>query len=130
MDVRAVRDHEAGVTYLTQYLAKGWNHAIFLQPDILVELIVSLRGARCFNTFGTWRSLLREVQDEGPQDWKKIGRLDTIVQASVRGEAWAEGICKALNFGWACHEARSPGIRGSPAEFSAPCKGYRVSTHV
>jgi hypothetical protein len=106
VDVQRVRDDDRAVGYVGKYIAKGWSAEIARDPDSLVECILAMRGRRLLATFGEWHGMEPDVDDDGPNDWVRVGRLTSIHAAARRGEPWAVGIFRSLN--WQPEEAPAP----------------------
>jgi hypothetical protein len=72
VDVRYVQDNERAARYVTKYLAKPVDHAIYHSPAALQEAIEAVRGVKQLITFGDWRKmhLTRSPKDD---DWRSLG---------------------------------------------------------
>lgn len=110
VDVRACRDHVSALCYLTQYVTKGWSHAVYADPDALCELVCALRGRRLFNRFGNCRLLGPSDSGCEVRDWVRVGTLQSVVSESLGGAHWAIGVCRSLNIWFALDGARPQGI--------------------
>lgn len=95
--VREVKDHEAGVYYVSKYLTKGFDRSVVSDPDALIECVCALRGRRVLATFGEWHGADVELDHFDPRDWKRVARFDEVAAASLRRQPWALAVCQSLN---------------------------------
>ena len=96
VDVQRVRQDEKAVGYLGKYITKGWSAEVTRDHDSLVECIIALRGRRLLGTFGEWRNVDLERQDDGLEDWTRVGRLGDIIRAANAGQSWALGVMRSI----------------------------------
>lgn len=92
VDIQRISDPVRAVRYVGKYVTKGWDHSITHSPTDLLECICSLRGRHLMASFGHWRGRDLEVCDAGPDDWKMIGTLNDIIDASHHDEPWAVAV--------------------------------------
>jgi len=96
VDSQDVQDVAERAAYVARYASKGCDRDVVLDPDALIEAIVALRGRRMLSTFGSWRKLGDEGQDEDQRAFRRLGRFVEIVHAARSNEAWAIGVLTAL----------------------------------
>ncbi len=96
VDIQRVEDGARAVDYAGKYVTKGWSHEVADDHDSLVECVLACRGRRLLCTFGTWFNAGMETPEPGPNDWVRIGRLESVLRAAGRGEPWAVGVVTSL----------------------------------
>lgn len=96
VDVQRARKTPDAAHYVTKYVSKGWTAEVARDHDSLVECIVAMRGRRLLVTFGDWYGLDPDSDDPVATDWKRVGTLDYIHAAFLRGEQWAAGVYRSL----------------------------------
>jgi len=75
--IRFVPDDQQAARYVTKYLAKPVDHAIYHNPAALLEAIDAVRGVKQLITFGDWRTLhLSRPPKE--DDWRSIGHVHEL----------------------------------------------------
>jgi hypothetical protein len=82
VDLRRV-DPAKGSGYVTKYVAKPADQSITTSPDHFDEMIVSMKGARLFNAFGTMKGIasdepLDTAEEMLPDDWIDVGTLEEV----------------------------------------------------
>lgn len=77
VDIRMVTTNEAATGYVSKYLAKPVDHAIYHSQNALRETIQALRGVKQLITYGDWRvlHLTRPIKED---DWKSIGHMHEL----------------------------------------------------
>jgi len=96
VDIRAVKEKREGIAYVAKDCSKGFHRSCADRPDDLLELALALRGRRMFATFGAWRNVDLEEEEDEATDWQKVGRVTSIIKAAGQGQAWALGILRSL----------------------------------
>lgn len=96
VDVRAVRDSSKAVGYVAKYATKGWSESVVSDTDALLECILALRGRRLLITFGRWYDRDDQLCKVGPDDWKRVGRLDVIFADAVAGQPYAIAVFRSM----------------------------------
>lgn len=88
VDVRAIRDTETTLRYITKYASKPLGNTYLNRPDRLDEAVVALSGRRLVHTFGSWRGLnLYAVTDT--TEWERVCSLADFLTLTYKGEPWA-----------------------------------------
>lgn len=86
VDVRAVPDPRKRAVYVTKYATKPADVSVIRCPEKLDEFLVSIKGRRLFQPFGSWRALLPSDQDETPKGvMLPLGSLYTIAARATEG---------------------------------------------
>jgi len=77
VDIRMVNSNEAASKYVSKYLAKPVDHAIYHSQNALREAIEALRGVKQLITFGDWRKLhlTRPLNED---DWRSLGHMHEL----------------------------------------------------
>jgi len=96
VDIQRVWQDDRAVGYVGKYVSKGWSAEVARDPDSLLECVLALRGRRLLGTFGDWRGVELDGEDDGPGDWVKVGRLDSVVRDFNAGLPWAVGVIRSL----------------------------------
>lgn len=88
VDVRAIRDTETTLRYVTKYASKPLGNSFINRPAQLDEAIVALSGRRLCHTFGAWRGLqLFAITDQ--TEWERVCSLTDFLTAAYHCEPWA-----------------------------------------
>lgn len=98
VDIRAIRDGEAVTRYVTKYVTKPLESAVFRNPKKLVEAMKAIKGRKIAATFGTWRGL-KLTETEPLDDWIPIAPLNQIIHRAHNGDAQAIAILESLRKG-------------------------------
>lgn len=89
VDVKLLKTDRDAAHYLSKYVSKGTNDAVWCNEGAAQEWVCAMRGTRTAATFGTWRGFaLMKKPGESP-GWKRIGSLCGITRAANEGQAWA-----------------------------------------
>lgn len=96
VDVQRCFKSEKAIGYVAKYATKGWTAEVTRDRDALLECMCALRGRRLFGTFGAWRSVELDVEDDGPSDWRRVGSLTKILSDHLGGQVYAAGVLRAL----------------------------------
>lgn len=96
VDVQRARRQDDATSYACKYASKGWTAEVARDPDALDECITALRGRRLLTFFGDWHGRDVDDHDAEPIDWRRVGRLDNVLDAAERGERWAVGIARQI----------------------------------
>lgn len=94
VDVRAIAEDAKVASYVAKYATKPLHSKVILQPDKLDECIVSVRGRRLVQPFGSWKGLDLEAP-EPAGNRKQVGRVEDIFRAAARGDADATALARA-----------------------------------
>ena len=96
VDVQRAKRTKDAAHYATKYVSKGWTAEVARDHDALCECIVAMRGRRLLVSFGEWYGLDIDAEEDGPDDWGRIGTLDFIFNRFRAGEQWAVGVLRSL----------------------------------
>lgn len=96
VDVSRMKHQQEGIGYVAKYASKGWTAEVTRDHDSLVECVCSLRGRRLLVTFGRMAKLDVDSGTPRAEDWRRVDRLERILEAHGRGERWASGIVRGL----------------------------------
>ncbi len=86
IDIRMVKSEGRIARYVTKYVAKPFERSLIDRPELLDELILSLRGRRMVITFGTWRGI-RLTQSAGDHDWELLGSMEDVARSARAGDS-------------------------------------------
>jgi hypothetical protein len=96
VDVRAVKSREELVNYVCKYASKPLDPSLFEDGAPLSEAIDALAGRRLCSTFGTWRGLVLEPEDDGPDDWIPVGSYRQLCDDARSGDEDALNLLRKL----------------------------------
>lgn len=108
VDVRALKDLADACHYVSKYITKGTNDAVWLDDDRALEWITASRGVRICNTFGSWRGFKLTKPTSSLNDWKPIRSLINLLEAAQAGELAAQAILLILRPPGQTEETRAP----------------------
>jgi hypothetical protein len=94
--VTRISDEDRMIGYVTKYASKPMDSNVFADADALDELIVSLKGRRLYNCFGTWSKLLAVEEAEPGNGWTTIGTLSGLQADAEGGDAIAQKLLALL----------------------------------
>jgi hypothetical protein len=77
VDVRFVQAQEDAAHYVTKYIAKPIDHAVYHSQPALREAIQAVHGVKQLVTFGDWRKLKLTRQPK-EDDWRSIGHVHEL----------------------------------------------------
>lgn len=103
VDVRAVPNAESRARYVTKYVTKPADSSVFEDPAKLATLVAALKGRRLCSTFGSWRGLQLDPDDDTAGTWCTIGRVEDLFSSAASGDATARRWCDVV-------ERKYPGI--------------------
>jgi hypothetical protein len=92
VDIRALNQVADACHYVSKYITKGTNAAVWENADAAQEWIAASKGLRTINTFGTWRGYRLTKPDPGVMDWQSIRTLHDLITAAQAGELAAQGL--------------------------------------
>jgi len=97
VDIKALNSSKDTAYYLSKYVSKGCNDAMWLNQNAAEEFVLAMKGRRTCMTFGTWRGfkLLKKPSDD--RNWKRIGTLDYVVAQANEGHRWAIALIDLIN---------------------------------
>jgi Replication protein len=96
VDIRQLDDERDAVHYVVKYVTKGVSPAVWEKADLAQEWIISSRGIRCADTFGTWRGFRLLEQTAGIKDWVILDSLEGLIRRARSGEKYAESVLLVL----------------------------------
>lgn len=78
VDIRYISRPDHAAKYVTKYLTKPIDHAIYHSEPGLKEAIEALKGTKQLITFGTWRKLhlLKPLRED---DWRSLGHWHELI---------------------------------------------------
>lgn len=95
IDIRILDGPKAAAHYVTSYLGKTVDAAIWQNGPAFEEVICVLHGRRMFGTFGTWKTLkLTEVDDD--LIWTPVAPLRDLLDRASGGDLEARRILASL----------------------------------
>ena len=86
VDVRFVKAEKDIAGYVTKYITKGTEAAVWWRDDTAAEWIDASRGVRQCATFGNWRGFRLTAPLDDPGDWVFVDTLTNMVRRSRSGE--------------------------------------------
>lgn len=95
VDIRAIPDTHAAVSYATKYVCKPMSQEVEGDPNDLRETIEALHGKRLINTFGAARGISINAKCESV-DWQPIAPLGTLIRQARDGDVTARHILEVL----------------------------------
>lgn len=99
VDCRAIAEDAKVASYVAKYATKPLHSAVIDQPDKLDECIVSVRGRRLIQCFGTWKSL--DVDEPAPSTTRvMLDRVDVLFRRASEGDAEARRFAEAALRKW------------------------------
>jgi hypothetical protein len=108
VDVRRPRALSQVAFYVVKYVTKPLDASLFSDPRRLDEAIASLKGRRLVNASGSFGKInVDSDDDDGPDDWCSVGRLDALFEAAGGGDAAAAMILDAIRRRGAFEKPRS-----------------------
>lgn len=98
VDVQRVRSSGGIARYVAKYVTKQFDHSVFSDPDRLIEAVQAFKGARLMSTFGAWRGVELQGEDEAfdKAEWKPLSRLSDVLELASQGAAHAIRILSIL----------------------------------
>lgn len=96
VDVRAVGRDKQEIGYVTKYVSKPVETAVYEAPEKLAEFATAIRGRRLCLTFGLWRGLDLDADGPDPGDWRRLGSFSDLVADAACGDRWALSILADL----------------------------------
>lgn len=96
VDSQDVEDVEKQAAYVARYAAKGCEPDVVQDPEALLEAVASLAGARMLATFGEWRGVDFDRDDQDKTEWRSLGLLRSVAVRAASGEPWAIGVLRGL----------------------------------
>jgi Replication protein len=96
VDVRECSDPEGRARYVTKYVTKPASTEVFQATERLDEFLVAMKGRRLCFTFGTWRGVKLDPHEPVDGEWQSLGRLETVVNRALDGDAASQRWCEAL----------------------------------
>lgn len=100
VDVRKISDDAEAAHYVTKYVTKPAHSDVYAKPDLLDEMVVSLRGRRLCMTFGSWRGIKLEPDVHDDVEWVAVGSLDSLRSRARDGDAEAQRWIDAASRKW------------------------------
>lgn len=102
VDIRSVPDPRQRAAYVTKYATKPADATILRDADKLDQFLVSIKGRRLYQPFGSWRALLPADSDEEPKRVLiSIGSIYTVCARARDGD-------HACRMWWSMATARWP----------------------
>ena len=96
VDIRLCDSGARAAQYVAKYAGKGVHGSCYLEPEVLREAMLALKGRRLVGKWGTWREL--ELDAEEPEgEWSGVDTLARLIQRSERGELLAASILQSLS---------------------------------
>jgi hypothetical protein len=89
VDVRKIDDPARRASYVTKYATKPADTTVLSSPDHLQEFVVSIKGRRLFQCFGTWKAFALEAEHEPRRNLTVIGSIEHLAKEAARGEPTA-----------------------------------------
>lgn len=118
VDVRAIKTTKDAAFYVAKYVSKGTNAEVWDDGDRAQEWILSTKGLRTCNTYGTWRKfgLTKRHPTEVHTDWKPVTLLSRLAAEARNGSVHAVNLLCVLAdaLQYDPHKARGP--RQAPPE--------------
>lgn len=95
VSISLVKSSEHLYSYLTKYVTKGWDAAMYRNPGRLREAVTAVHGRKLLISFGAFAhlSLLKPPNSE---TWNELGTLHEIVTLTTQGVPWAESAFRVL----------------------------------
>lgn len=96
VDVRAVKNTDQLVRYVTKYVSKPLDSSIFNDHATTVQAIEAMHGRRTCTTFGAWRGQdLTTVADD--TEWISVGPLSELLTQAAQGDEDARFVLARLS---------------------------------
>jgi len=94
--ITRISESDRMVAYVTKYASKPMDSTVFADDDALDELLLSVKGRRLNQTFGTWKKLLDEDPTEDGAGWVTIGTLAGLQADAEGGDVVAAALLAQL----------------------------------
>lgn len=91
VDIRLIRGGSSVAKYVSCYLTKPPDDAVLASPELSKQWADALQNTHWVVPFGRRGSLPKLPPDEGPDDWQRIGPLESLASAGLpyRNADWA-----------------------------------------
>ena len=91
VDIRLIRGRNSVAKYVSAYLTKPPDDAVLNSPELSQQWADALQNTHWVVPFGKRGSLPKLPPDEAPNDWKRIGSLESLASAGLpyRNADWA-----------------------------------------
>lgn len=99
VDCRAIAEDAKVASYVAKYATKPLSSEVISQPEKLDECIVSVRGRRLIQCFGTWKGLDFEVP-EPPGNRRMLGCVEDVFRRASHGDMDAYRLARAALAKW------------------------------
>lgn len=96
VDIRSLDSGRDVAHYITKYVTKGCNAAVWDDLSFAQEFVTAMRGVRVAATFGSWRGLGLMKVTQSADDWEPVGKLPWVVRCAREGAEWAAGVLLSL----------------------------------
>lgn len=96
VDIQRPQGTNAVRHYLTAYVTNPADPSVFQHPEMLLELVVAMRGQRLCFTFGTWRGFALEERPPIDGTWYGCGSIASIVYSAASQLPAAQRILTAV----------------------------------
>jgi hypothetical protein len=119
VDCRTVADATGAAAYVAKYATKSADQSVLNSPNHLIEFIVSTRGRKLWQCFGSWRGFTDEEKSAPPRKWRSLGPIDLLARRAADGDAeaarWWEAACrKHPTLATAFTKQRAPALETGP----------------
>lgn len=104
--IRMLEDAKEAAFYLSKYVTKSTNAAVWKDNEAASEWICASRGLRSAATFGNWRGFALLKNPPIDPGWERQCSMDALIARAARGELHAQNVLLIL---------RPPGNSDSPA---------------
>lgn len=96
VDIRPLHSGKDAAHYVSKYVSKGTNDAVWSDIDAATEWITATKGVRSAATYGTWRGFKLLARRADKNAWIPMGTLQTICNEARRGSIRCQQILKCL----------------------------------
>jgi hypothetical protein len=100
VDVRTIPNFENLARYVTKYVTKPMDSAVYDDEERMDEMIIAMRGRRLCSTFGTWRKLKLNGDEEPSKPLKQKRHLASLLYDVRQGDAAAYALWRAVVLRW------------------------------
>ena len=107
VDIGQHNTPEAMARYAAKYCTKPLHSSVYNNFDRLCEFVLSLKGIRLYDLFGSWRKLDLEPEKTPTAGWEPLGSPWELRRRATAGDATAQRWWEALLRKW-------PSLGGEP----------------
>jgi len=96
LDIQFLFKPQLATRYVTKYVTKPIPAAVYRVESRLDEAILSLKGIRFYQPFGSWYRIDRKEEEDFTNDWIDVGSYNDLRSRAVNGDPEAEVILLIL----------------------------------